>query len=143
LKKVTYPFKNEVNGTIRPFIPVLLINPSTGDQIKINALIDTGADKCAFPRYCADATKHNLKGKGVKKEISGGIGGIQVPTWIHTFVICLLDPTGKKVLKTSNRLPIACFEHNQAPPLLGGNDFLIDLEVNFNYKSKEITISFD
>lgn len=106
------------------------------------AIIDTGADKCAFPKFAADSTGHILKGKGVKSSFNGGISGTKTNTWKHTFRIGILDPLAQNVLKMSGEILVDCFEHNNAPLLLGGNDFLIDLRVSFDYPNQMIKIEW-
>ena len=45
-----YPFSVIRPGDIaRPYLPIIIINPDTEKQINVYALIDTGADECAFP----------------------------------------------------------------------------------------------
>lgn len=139
---VTYNLQQN-NGSLRPFVPIVLINPMTGQQLKTQALVDSGADSCAFPEFTASATGHNLKGVDVINSVNTGIGGVDVPTWKHTFVIGLLDPTGAKVLKFTDRILVDCFEHNNAPPLLGTANFLNTFKVTIDYPNKTITLSWE
>jgi predicted aspartyl protease len=50
-----------------------VLNPDTDKQINLYALIDTGADECAFPASFAPLLGHNLQAGHLKK-ISTGNG---------------------------------------------------------------------
>lgn len=63
-----YPFSVIRPGDIaRPYLPVTIINPDTNSQINVYALIDTGADECAFPASFAPILGHNLQAGQPKK----------------------------------------------------------------------------
>lgn len=69
-----YPFSVIRPGDIpRPYLPVTIINPATNMQIRVYALIDTGADECALPASFATILGHNLQA-GQPKKISTGNG---------------------------------------------------------------------
>lgn len=69
-----YPFSVIRPGDIsRPYLPVRIVNPDTQKQLKVYALIDTGADECAFPASFAPLLGHNLQA-GQPKKISTGNG---------------------------------------------------------------------
>lgn len=139
---VTYPLE-ENNGKFRPFIPIVIINPLTGHKFNTKGLIDTGADSCAFPQHIAKFTNHNLKGVGVTSSVNSGIGGVDVSTWKHTFLIGLLNPQFTSVLKWSEKILVDCFEHDKTPPLLGTTNFLKDFTVKIDYPKKTITLSWE
>ncbi|AYN04777.1 hypothetical protein [Flavobacterium sp. 140616W15] len=139
MNSIDYPF-TEIAGKIRPFIPIMILNPFNGKQHIFNALLDSGADACAFPKYVVDSTGHNLKAVDVINSVSTGIGGVPVTTWKHSFLIGLVHPSGKGVIKWSSKLLIDCFDHDNAPPLLGTNDFLKDFKVILDYPNKIITL---
>lgn len=143
MTSVTYSLETHNNGAMRPFVPIVLVNPNTGQQLKTKALVDTGADACSFPEFIATATGHNLKGVNVTSSVSSGIGGTEIKTWKHSFIIGILDPSNTKVLKWSKLELIDCFEHNNAPPLLGVKNFLKDLKVVIDYPKKEITLHWE
>ncbi len=45
-----YPFSATRPGdAARPYLPITILNPATKKRIKVFALVDTGADECAFP----------------------------------------------------------------------------------------------
>lgn len=69
-----YPFSVVRPGDIaRPYLPVTIINPDNGKELRVYALIDTGADECAFPASFAPVLEHNLQA-GRLRRISTGNG---------------------------------------------------------------------
>ncbi len=69
-----YPFSVIKPGDIaRPYLPITIINPYSDKRLKVYALIDTGADECAFPASLAPIIGHNLQ-SGHQKKISTGNG---------------------------------------------------------------------
>ena len=69
-----YPFSITRPGDIaRPYLPVTIINPDANRQLRVFALIDTGADECAFPASFAPLLGHNLQA-GQQRKISTGNG---------------------------------------------------------------------
>jgi len=71
---INRPFTIIVAGDIaRPILPIIIKNPANGQELRTFALIDSGADDCAFPAVYALMTGHNL-GAGTLKEISTGNG---------------------------------------------------------------------
>ncbi len=69
-----YPFSIIRPGDLaRPYLPVIIVNPLTNMKLKVYALIDTGADECAFPASFAPVIGHNLQAGKIKK-ISTGNG---------------------------------------------------------------------
>ena len=69
-----YPFSIIRPGDLaRPYLPVTIVNPLTNMKLKVYALIDTGADECAFPASFAPVIGYNLQAGKIKK-ISTGNG---------------------------------------------------------------------
>jgi len=63
----------------RPIIPITLFGPKA--SVTIDALIDSGADKCLFNAVLGKEISLDIE-KG-NKEIFGGIEGGQIVTYIH------------------------------------------------------------
>jgi predicted aspartyl protease len=69
-----YPFTVMRPGdSPRPYLPIKIINPATDKRLSVFALIDTGADECAFPASFAPVLGHDLQA-GQQKKISTGNG---------------------------------------------------------------------
>ncbi|MEW6557607.1 MAG: hypothetical protein AB1349_09665 [Elusimicrobiota bacterium] len=52
---------------LRPWLPVVIINPHTDKKMRVLALIDTGADECALPASYAAILGHTLNAGKIKK----------------------------------------------------------------------------
>ncbi len=92
-----YPFSVIRTGDIpRPYLPVTIINPATNMQMKVYALIDTGADECALPASFAPILGHNLQA-GQPKKISTG-NGITI-AYGHTTRIVIEEFSTQDVLE--------------------------------------------
>ncbi len=135
-----YSFTKIGEGVIRPFVPVLIENPFTGESKTIWALLDTGADANCFPAHIATGTGHDLKHADAHTSVSTGVEGSNVQTWKHTFKISLLDPKTLKPVWTTKRILVDCVDHNNMPPLLGTVGFLSELKITFNYKTSKIIV---
>jgi predicted aspartyl protease len=69
-----YPFSVIRPGDVaRPYLPIAILNPNSGIQINVYALIDTGADECAFPASFAPLLGHDLP-SGQEKRVTTGNG---------------------------------------------------------------------
>lgn len=69
-----YPFSIIRPGdSARPYLPVTVVNPAVNKEVRVYALIDTGADECAFPASFASLLGHDLQ-EGQLKRISAGNG---------------------------------------------------------------------
>ena len=92
----------------RPYLPVRVINPESAKELRVYALIDTGADECAFPASFASLLWHNLQG-GQTRKISTG-NGVTI-AYGHTTRIAIEGFTTQDVLVD--------FMPNLNTPLLG------------------------
>src|SRR3990172_13153972 len=109
-----YPFSLTRPGDVaRPYLPVAILNPATNKRIKVFALIDTGADECAFPASFAPLLGHNLLA-GQPRKISTG-NGVTI-AYGHITRIIIEEFSTQDVL--INFIPNLCF------PLLGVRSFL-------------------
>jgi clan AA aspartic protease len=125
-----YPFSTIRKGDLpRPFLPVTIINPDTNKTLKVFALIDTGADECAFPASFAPLLGHNLQ-SGQQKNISTG-NGITI-AYGHTIRIEIEGFTTNDVLID--------FMPNLNIPLLGVRSFLSNFVLTVDYPNKMFSL---
>jgi len=125
-----YPFTSVRPGdAARPYLPVTIINPENGKQLNFFALIDTGADECAFPASFAAPLGHNLQ-HGYQKKISTG-NGITM-AYGHTVNIKTFNFTVQNV--------IIDFMPNLYIPLLGVKSFLSNFTIKIDYPGKYFSI---
>lgn len=126
---------------------VRVYNPVRGNNLIINCLLDSGADKCLFPEFIATSV---LSMRSGGKSQSKGIANFPIDTYPHLLRLELLSTDYNRVIWASKNLTIDCVPHD-VPPLLGSSDFLINFIISFNYKQefftikhkKELCISFD
>ena len=126
----SYPFSIIRPGDVaRPYLPVTILNPDTNKHMKVYALIDTGADECAFPASFAPLLGHNLQA-GQAKKISTG-NGITI-AYGHITRIAIEGFSTKDVLVD--------FMPNLNIPLLGVKSFLGNFVLTIDYHQKVFSL---
>jgi hypothetical protein len=125
-----YPFTVIRPGnTARPYLPVTIINPESNKLMNVFAMLDTGADECAFPASFAAPLGHDLQ-SGYEKKVSTG-NGITI-AYGHTVNIKAFNFTAEKV--------IIDFMPNLYIPLLGVKSFLSNFIVKIDYPHRSFSI---
>lgn len=125
-----YPFLIIRPGDIaRPYLPVTIVNPDSNKQIKVYALIDTGADECAFPASFASLLTHNLLA-GQPKKVSTG-NGVTI-AYSHITRIIIEEFSTQDVLID--------FMPNLYFPLLGVRSFLGNFILTVDYPNKVFSL---
>jgi len=114
----------------RPYLPVTIINPDTEKQVRVYALIDTGADECAFPGSFASLLGHNLQA-GQLKRISTGNG--ITTAFSHTTRIIIEGFSTQDVLVD--------YMPNLNIPLLGVKSFLSNFILTVDYPQKVFSLT--
>lgn len=146
MTKCTYPFvsfADESGNTVRPpstYLPVRITNPHTAKTLVVYALIDTGADQCAFPESLAVELGHNFQGEGVISESTMGVSGA-TSVFLHTFDIEVLTPDLKHVFASLPNMLISCVP-TEIPSLLGVADCLDHFVLTIDYPEMEITLDY-
>ena len=126
-----YPFSIIRPGDIsRPYLPVTILNPDTNMEIKVYALVDTGADECAFPASFAPLLGHNLQAGQMKRVHTGN--GITV-AYSHTSRIIIEGFSTQDVLVD--------FMPNLNIPLLGVKSFLGNFILTIDYPNKLFSLT--
>jgi predicted aspartyl protease len=126
-----YPFSIIRRGDLaRPYLPVTIVNPDIPKQLKVYALIDTGADECAFPASFAPILGHNLQA-GYSKRISTG-NGIST-AYSQTTRIIIEGFSTQEVLVD--------FMPNLNIPLLGVKSFLSNFILTVDYPSRVFSLT--
>jgi clan AA aspartic protease len=126
-----YPFTIIRPGDVaRPYLPITVKNPDTNKQIQVYALIDTGADECAFPASFASLLGHNLLA-GQQKKISTG-NGITI-AYSHIAHIIIDEFSTEDVLID--------FMPNLYIPLLGVKSFLSNFILTIDYPNKIFSLT--
>lgn len=126
----------------RPFLWIKVVNPSNGNSIITNALVDTGAFDSAFPAECAPRLGHNLKAAR-PKTICTSNG--KTKAYPHTSTVDILDilPDGNPNLnRILYSLPRQLIDYTEdlGQFLLGQNNFLKKFILNIDYPKKRFSI---
>jgi Retroviral aspartyl protease. len=116
-------------GVARPILPVIISNPTTCQELRTFALIDTGADDCAFPASYALLTGHNLLA-GNQKEIGTGNG--KTNAYAHTVS---LEINGYKIDNI-----LIDFMPNLHIGLLGVQNFLKRFILTIDYPGQNFSL---
>jgi len=133
MKTLRRPFSRlDPNDPARPWLPVTITNPLTGQKVSAYALIDTGADACALPAYLAPMLGLRLK-SGKLKRISTGNGDAAA----HSHVVRLELPedgysTGDIHVDFMTGLSV---------PLLGAEGFLSEFVLMVDYPRKRFSLT--
>lgn len=121
-----YPFTIIRPGDVaRPYLPATIVNPDNNLQIKVYALIDTGADECAFPASFAPLLGHQLQSGNAKKISTGN--GITI-AYSHFSRIVIKDFSTQDVLVD--------FMPNLNIPLIAVRSFLNNFILTVDYPNK-------
>ena len=125
-----YPFTITIQEDIaRPYLPITIINPENQRTLNVFALIDTGADECAFPASFAEPLEHNLQAGHEKRVCTGN--GI-TSAYKHTVCIKTFEFITEDVLID--------FMPNLYVPLLGVKSFLSNFTLKIDYPNKVFSI---
>lgn len=121
---------------------IRVTNPATGNRLPpVLAIIDTGADDCAFPAEVATVLGHNLESVAPKDvRTAGG----DTKAYAHTSCVEILETLanglpGKKVLYTISDTPID-FIKGCKDFLLGKRKFLSRFVVTFDFPRQRFSI---
>lgn len=127
---ITNPFlKLHPNDIPRPWLPITILNPHTGQSIKVYGLIDTGADECAIPADYAPLIGHDLQA-GIQKTINTGNG----PTTAYAHTLCF-ETDGIKIDNV-----LIDFMPNLNVVLLGVRSFLSNFTLTVDYKNSAFSL---
>jgi predicted aspartyl protease len=113
----------------RPIAKVSLHALSVDKAVDIWMIVDTGADYTIVPRHIAEKLRISLE-KDCTKDTTFGVGGDQS-------IYFLKKPLRAKLGEIEREIPLAFFDNNEVPALLGRLGFLETLDVEF-LKNKEV-----
>jgi len=129
------PFSRlDPNDPLRPWLPVTITNPLTGQEVSAYALIDTGADACALPAYLSPMLGLRLK-TGRPKRIGTGNG--DATAYSHLVRLDLPEAgysTGDIHVDFMTGLSV---------PLLGTEGFLNGFVLTVDYPRKRFSLTTD
>jgi len=133
MKTLRRPFSRlHPSDPLRPWLPVTVANPETGQKVSAYALIDTGADACALPAYLAPMLGLRLRSGKVKRISTGG-----GDTTAYSHEVSL-ELAGDDF--TTGVIPID-FMTGLAVPLLGVSNFLSKFVLLMDYPRKRFSLA--
>lgn len=141
MPELKWPFHVEHPGVPpRPMLLVRIGNPATGLFLDAWGVVDTGADDCAIPAFCAALLGHDLKA-GKCREVNTGNG----VTWAYSHTTCIdifCPPPGSQLLGPSYAIADAPIDFlpNLGCVLLGTKSFLSRFVLTINYPRQYLTL---
>lgn len=107
----------------RPIAKVTFKSPHTDKFVGIWMVVDTGADYSILPRHFSEKLRISLE-RECFKDITFGVGGEQTIYFCKNKVKASIGPFERNV-------PLAFFDSNEVPPLLGRLGFLETFDTEF------------
>ncbi|OGJ16814.1 MAG: hypothetical protein A2632_02110 [Candidatus Pacebacteria bacterium RIFCSPHIGHO2_01_FULL_46_16] len=107
----------------RPVARVGLKSPSVDKSVDIWMVVDTGADYTIIPRHFSEKLRISLE-RDCLKDITLGVGGTQT-------IYLLKSKISATIGSMQRRIPIAFFDNNEVPALLGRLGFLETFNTEF------------
>ena len=124
---VSFRFENVGNfgyGQIfRPIAKVQLTSNSNQKSVKVWMIVDTGADYTILPRHFSQKLRISLE-KDCRKDVTAGVGGNQT---VYFYKHRLKATIGNE----TRQIPLAFFDNNEVPALLGRLGFLETFDTEF------------
>ncbi len=124
---VKFPFEYIGNGRLgkifRPIAKVNLKSPTINILVDIWMIVDTGADYTILPKHFSDKLRISLDKDCFKEEIFG-IGDKQRVFFYKHKVDAKIGPFQRKI-------PLAFFDNNEVPALLGRLGFMETFDTTF------------
>jgi len=124
---VKFPFENAGKGKFgyirRPVAKVTLKSLRKKIDVDIWMVVDTGADYTIIPRHFASKLRISLE-RDCDKDSTFGVGGDQV-------IYFLKEKIEARLGDFSRRIPLAFFDNNEVPALLGRLGFLETFNTEF------------
>lgn len=115
--------KGSFGKIYRPVAKVLLKSPHKDIWSETWMIVDTGADFTILPRYISKDLSISLENDCIKDETLG-VGGSQM------VYLCKPKITAQ-IGKLERKIPLAFFDSNEVPPLLGRLGFLETFDTEF------------
>ncbi|OGK25204.1 hypothetical protein A3A46_01770 [Candidatus Roizmanbacteria bacterium RIFCSPLOWO2_01_FULL_37_13] len=124
---VKFPFEDNGDSPFghiyRPVAKVTLESPTTPNLISIWMVVDTGADYTIIPRHFSEKLRISLE-RDCIKDITFGVGGNQTIFFLKSRITA-------KVGRMERKIPLAFFDNNEMPALLGRLGFLETFNTEF------------
>ena len=124
---VKFPFEDVGKGTFghirRPIAKVTLKSPEKAIWVSLWMIVDTGADYTIIPRHFSEKLRISLE-RDCIKDFTFGVGGNQT-------IYFLKGKIQAKLGNLKRKIPLAFFDTNEIPALLGRLGFLETFDTEF------------
>lgn len=124
---VKFPYesigKDKFGYIYRPLAKVTLQSPITNRLMEIWMVVDTGADYTILPRLFSEKLRISLE-KDCDKDVASGVGGEETIYFYKKKVKVRIGPLERTI-------PIAFFDTNDVPALMGRLGFLETFDTEF------------
>lgn len=124
---VKFPFEDAGKGrfgrVFRPIAKVTLKSPTDEQLVDVWMIVDTGADYTILPRHFSEKLRISLEHDCIK-DVTFGVGGEQT-------VYFYKDRIKAKIGSLERDIPLAFFDGNEVPALLGRLGFLETFDTEF------------
>lgn len=124
---VKFPFEDNGDGIFgrifRPIVKVTFKSPQIDKFVDIWMIVDTGADYTILPRHFSEKLRISLE-RECFKDITFGVGGEQT-------IYFYKNKIKAKIGNLERNVPLAFFDSNEVPALLGRLGFLETFNTEF------------
>ncbi len=124
---VKFAYENVGEGSFgiiyRPLAKVTFTSPHVAKSVDVWMVVDTGADYTILPRLFSDKLRISLE-KDCIKDVTLGVGGSQTVYFLKSKIKARIGALERIV-------PIAFFDSNETPALLGRLGFLETFSAEF------------
>jgi predicted aspartyl protease len=121
--------KNHADRDAKPWLGIEIENPHTGQKIKCEGLIDTGASECCFPEHFADMLGHDFR---TGEKINLGTASGATDAYMHTTIIHVPG-------FSTNECKVS-FVKGLKIPLLGVKSFLSNFILTIDYPKETFSL---
>lgn len=124
---VKFPYESIVKDKFgyiyRPLAKVTFQSPVTSKLMEVWMVVDTGADYTILPRLFSEKLRISLE-RDCDKDVTSGVGGEKTIYFYKKKVKARIGPLERNV-------PLAFFDTNEVPALLGRLGFLETFDTEF------------
>ncbi|MBI2616569.1 aspartyl protease family protein [Candidatus Gottesmanbacteria bacterium] len=115
--------KTALGHIYRPIAKVTFHSPKVEKAVDVWMVVDTGADYTILPRHISKKLRISFKSDCIKDK-TFGVGGNQTIYFYKSKLKATIGSIERKI-------PIAFFDNNEIPPLLGRLGFLESFDTEF------------
>lgn len=126
-----------IDAPYQPLLRLRIVNPDNGFDLQLYGLIDTGADECSLPGWCASKLGYELKAVQPKEVLGVGGSGEAYP---HTCIIEVQDLSGSIVMSLGPCEFDFVDQWAESMAVIGVKNFLKDFVLTIDYPQKRFSI---